>query len=228
MRLRTQSLAVLACAVALAGCAQSPLNAVTEASDTGWFSKPVDLFRKPEWATVSRQTAELGPTGPVAAEDLVSADGQCAAAPAETAAAAPTPAAAPASAPATGAGFEGGLETPGGSAPAAAPQITGAIALGMTECQAVRRAGTPSHVAVSAGESGQRRVVLTYLAGPWPGIYTFDSGRLQVVDAAPVQEKKPEPKKKPVKRIARTAAKPAPKPAPTTAAQSAPWPQAQQ
>jgi hypothetical protein len=76
----------------------------------------------------------------------------------------------------------------------------GAIALGMTECQAVRRAGNPSHVAISAAESGERRVVLTYLAGPWPGIYTFDAGRLKVVDAAPVQERKPEPKKKPVKR----------------------------
>ncbi len=202
MRLRTQSLVVLACAVALAGCAQSPLNAVTEANDTGWFSKPVDLFRKPEWATLSRQTAELGPTGPVAAEDLVGADGQCAAAPAETATAAVAPAPTPASAPATATGFEGGLEPAGGPATAAVPPVTGAIALGMTECQAVRRAGTPSHVAVTAGENGERRVVLTYLAGPWPGIYTFDSGRLKVVDAAPGQDKKPEAvkKKKPAKR----------------------------
>jgi hypothetical protein len=60
-------------------------------------------------------------------------------------------------------------------------------------------------------------VVLTYLAGPWPGIYTFDSGRLKVVDAAPVQEKKPEPKRKPVKRV-KTAAKPAP-------SASSQWPQ---
>ena len=28
--------------------------------------------------------------------------------------------------------------------------------------------------------------MLTYLTGTWPGIYTFDAGRLKVVDRAPV------------------------------------------
>jgi hypothetical protein len=85
----------------------------------------------------------------------------------------------------------------GGTAP-----VMGGIALGMTECQAVRRAGQPSHVTFSAGDKGARKVVLTYLAGPWPGIYTFDSGRLQVIEAAPVPEKptKPAPKKRPKKK----------------------------
>lgn len=208
VRLRARSIAVLACAFGLAGCAQQ-MSSITEARDTGWFSKPVELFQKPEWATIGSNTAELGPTGPVAPEDLVSADGQCAANPADAAASAGAPAATPASTPATGTGFEGGLQTGGGAAPAAAPSVTGAIALGMTECQAVRRAGGPSHVAISAGETGQRRVVLTYLSGPWPGIYTFDSGRLKVVDAAPVQEK-PQPKKKqPVKRAKAVAQSPA-------------------
>ena len=69
----------------------------------------------------------------------------------------------------------------------------------MTECQTVRRAGVPAHVAISGGEGGARHVVLTYNSGPWPGIYTFDSGRLKVVDEAPDQEKKPGPKK-PAKR----------------------------
>jgi hypothetical protein len=91
----------------------------------------------------------------------------------------------------------------------------------MTECQAVRRAGGPSHVAISAGDNGERRVVLTYLSGPWPGIYTFDGGRLKMVDGAPVQERKPEPKKKPVKRL-KTAAKPN---ASGAAQSSSPWPQ---
>jgi hypothetical protein len=187
---------MLACAAALGGCAQQ-LSSITEARDTGWFSKPVDLFRKPEWATVASNGADLNPGGPVGAEDLVSADGQCAASGAEAQAAAPV---APAAAPAAGAGFDGGLQSGPGGGAAALPQVQGAIALGMTECQAVRRAGNPSHVAVSAAENGERRVVLTYLAGPWPGIYTFDAGRLKVVDAAPVQEKKPDPRKKPVKR----------------------------
>jgi hypothetical protein len=43
-------------------------------------------------------------------------------------------------------------------------------------------------------------VVLTYMNGPWPGIYTFSAGRLKVVDrvAAPEQPK-------PAKRKARGA-----------------------
>jgi hypothetical protein len=203
VRLRACSIAMLACALAVGGCAQQ-LSSITEAHDSGWFSKPMEIFRKPEWATVSSNTAELGPSGPVAAEDLVGAEGQCAANAADGAGAQPV--ATPVSAPAPGTGFEGGLQTAPGGGPAAAPPVVGAIALGMTECQAVRRAGTPSHVAISAGENGERRVVLTYLSGPWPGIYTFNSGRLKIVDAAPGKEKKPEPKKKPVKR-AKTAAR---------------------
>ena len=61
--------------------------------------------------------------------------------------------------------------------------MSGGIALGMTECQAVRRAGTPSNVAIGAGDRGERKVVLTYLSGPWPGIYTFRDGRLKEIDA---------------------------------------------
>ncbi len=218
VRLRARSIAMFACVVALGGCAQQ-LSSITEAQDTGWFSKPMEFLRKPEWATVASNTAELTPTGPVAAEDLVSADGQCAA----NAAVAAQPAAAPTPVSASGTGFEGGLQTAPGVGPVAAP-IVGAIALGMTECQAVRRAGNPSHVAISAGETGERRVVLTYLSGPWPGIYTFDAGRLKVVDAAPVQEKKPETKKKPVKR-AKVAAKPGASAAVQPQSQ---WPQARQ
>jgi hypothetical protein len=218
VRLRARSIAMFACVVALGGCAQQ-LSSITEAQDTGWFSKPMEFFRKPEWATVASNTAELTPTGPVAAEDLVSADGQCAA----NAAVAAQPAAAPTAVSASGTGFEGGLQMGPGAGPVA-PPVVGAIALGMTECQAVRRAGNPSHVAISAGESGERRVVLTYLSGPWPGIYTFDAGRLKVVDAAPVQEKKPETKKKPVKR-AKVAAKPG---ARAAVQPQSKWPQARQ
>jgi hypothetical protein len=183
-----------ALAAALGGCAQQ-LSSLTEAQESNWFSKPVDLFRKPEWAQLSPTSADLGPSGPVGAEELVGADGQCAAGGEVVAAA---PAATPVSAPA-GTGFEGGLQS-GGAGTGPAPSIAGGIALGMTECQTVRRAGTPSHVAISAGEGGGRRVVLTYNSGSWPGIYTFDSGRLKVVDAAPGQENKPEPKKKPARK----------------------------
>lgn len=83
----------------------------------------------------------------------------------------------------------------------------GGIALGMTECEAVRRAGQPSNVTIGAGDKGARKVVVTYLSGPWPGIYTFASGRLQEIDAAPVQPKpaKAAPKKKPKRASPKTA-----------------------
>ena len=63
------------------------------------------------------------------------------------------------------------------------------------------RAGSPNNVAIGAGEKGERKVVLTYLSGPWPGIYTFNDGRLKIIDRAPEQPKpaKAAPKKKPVK-----------------------------
>ena len=84
----------------------------------------------------------------------------------------------------------------------------GGIALGMTECDAVRRAGQPNNVNIGAGDKGARKVTITYLAGSWPGIYTFESGRLKEIDAAPVQPKsqKPAPKKPKRKTPPKTAA----------------------
>jgi hypothetical protein len=69
------------------------------------------------------------------------------------------------------------------------PAVLGGVALGMTECQVVRRAGAPSNVAIGGDGRGERKVVLSYLAGTWPGIYHFQSGRLQEIDAAPEQPK---------------------------------------
>lgn len=193
-------------AVGLSGC-ENKAQVLQDNNAGGWFSKPIDILEKPDWARPTTTSAELGPTGPVKAEELVSADGSCPPAPAETAqaSAAPAPQPAPPAQPAAagkGTGFEGGLQPGGGPGTGAAPPVLGGIALGMTECEAVRRAGHPSNVAISAGQGGDRKVVLTYLDGPWPGIYTFDAGRLKEVDAAPVPEKPkaaPKKKKKPVK-----------------------------
>lgn len=195
----------LICAVLLAttvaGC-ENKAQILQDNNEGGFFSKPVDIFKKPDWARPTTNTAELGPTGPVAPEELVSADGQCAPAAPEAQAAAPAqPAPQPAAAGGPGAGFEGGLQPGGAPGAGAPPPVTGGIALGMTECEAVRRAGHPSNVAISMADGGVRRVVLTYLEGPWPGIYTFSSGRLKVVDAAPQPERpKAKPKKKAPKR----------------------------
>ena len=94
--------------------------------------------------------------------------------------------------------------TLGGVEPTA-PLVMGGIALGMTECQAVQRAGLPGNVAISASERGERKVVLTYLTGVWPGIYHFSDGRLKEIVRAPAP---PEPVKPVKKQKAKKPVKP--------------------
>jgi len=198
-----------ACAAAftVAGCKNSA-GVFEDQNDGGWFSKP--FVAKPDWARVNTGNVSLGPQGPVGPEDMVSADGQCAApaaALAQSAEANTTEAAAGGGAPSAtqaAAAPNSGLQRLESTS---APLVTGGIALGMTECQAVQRAGTPSNVAISTGDKGERKVVLTYLSGPRPGIYTFSGGRLNVVELAPEQPKsaKPAAKKTPKKKPANTA-----------------------
>ena len=66
-----------------------------------------------------------------------------------------------------------------------APLVPGGIALQMTECDVVRRAGAPEQVEIGANERGERAVVLTYMRGPRPGIYRFAGGRLVSIERAP-------------------------------------------
>lgn len=189
----------LACAagIAVTGCSGSS-NFLDSKNEGGWFTKPMDVFAKPDWARPSTAEVSLGPSGPVGPEDLVNADGSCAPAPAEAA-----QAAAPPPPPASNEPVSDRLQTGGGGAPAA-PSVMGGIALGMSECQAVRRAGQPGNVSIGADEGGERKVVLTYASGPWPGIYTFTSGRLKTIDMVPEQQKPKAPAKKP--KRARSAA----------------------
>lgn len=70
----------------------------------------------------------------------------------------------------------------------------------MTECDVVYRAGTPNSVQLGKNPNGDRTAVLTYNAGPRPGIYRFERGELMQMDR--VAEPAPAPavaKKKPVK-----------------------------
>lgn len=199
-RVNSSKLALIlgaALAAAVGGC--SNRAGVFQDTGEGWFSKPMNVFSRADGsdAAAVNKNFDLGPRGPVAAEDLVGADGRCSAA---------VVAGAPPSEPPVGsmAGDLAGSPMPAG-APAqlnvdpGTPQVVGGIALGMSECDAVRRAGVPANVNIGVGDNNDRRVVLTYLSGPWPGIYTFSSGRLKEISAAPVQPKpaaKPAPKKK--------------------------------
>jgi hypothetical protein len=81
----------------------------------------------------------------------------------------------------------------------AAPR--GGIALEMTECEVVSRAGAPENIELGTTDRGERSVTLTYTGGPRPGIYRFAGGRLYAIDRA--QEPPPEPpkaKKPPAKK----------------------------
>jgi len=192
----------------VAGCKNSA-GVFQDNNDGGWFSKPMDVFAKPDWARPDQisKAAELGPKGPAGPDDLVSADGRCGLAPQMAQAPAQPPADRPVG---SVAGDLAGQPMPAGAAAVnpGAPQVMGGIALGMTECQAVQRAGQPGNVAISSGDRGERSVVLTYLSGPWPGIYRFSDGRLKVVERAPTP---PEQPKAPVKK--KTVKKPVLKPA---------------
>ena len=165
------------------------------------FSKKVEWFKTPDWAKGTHASVNLGPHGPVAPEDLVTADGRCAAK-AEPAppAATPSPAAArPAASANVPLQANGAAPLPDRldpSSPSTGPLIARGVALGMSECDVVRRVGQPSNVSIGAGKEGVRRVVISYLGGEWPGIYEFSSGRLQTIDAVPQAEKSAKAKTK--------------------------------
>ena len=69
----------------------------------------------------------------------------------------------------------------------------GGIALQMTECEVVKRAGPPGNTEVGTTDQGERAVTLTYTSGPRPGVYRFAGGRLYAIERA--QEPPPEPPK---------------------------------
>ncbi|MBN9040279.1 MAG: hypothetical protein BGP05_19735 [Rhizobiales bacterium 62-47] len=149
----------------LGGCAGASMSDVFSSDlmskDAAWFSRPGRTFIK----NVSIETPPLTPDKPVTPDDLISADGQCAGAapPADANALSNGPAAAPTT---------------------TASATSGHVALGHTECDVVRGAGTPDNVNLS-NSAGERVVVLTYARGPRAGIYTFRAGRLSSIEKAP-------------------------------------------
>lgn len=170
--------AVLTLAAALCGCASPDLFDHSEQ----WFKRPFDITGRNAGYTFSELQESRDKRRPVGANDLVSANGACPPAPAPPQPVS-TPAAAPGSAPvaqAVGAG-----DSTAAPAAQSAPSLLGTgVALGMTECEVVRRAGTPSSVQIGSTANGDRTAVLTFDRGPHAGIYHFQGGRLKIMESA--------------------------------------------
>lgn len=170
---------------ALALAALLLLSACATPDSTQPTAKVSDVFATPDWAKSSSQKAAAQRV--ITQNDLMNADGSCpfaAEGPAQA-----TDGVAPASADATLTG-QGPL-----------PAVQGGVALGMTECQVVQRAGSPDTFNVGA-EGTDRVATLTVTRGSWPGLYRFRSGRLVSIERVEVA---------PPPRAAKTKAKPAPK-----------------
>lgn len=149
--------------IVLANCA-----APDTTQGTGKLS---DVFATPEWAKFSNSKPSAQQRA-ITPDDLVSADGRCAATPdVVTAQASP----------------EGGPETAtdalGGQG--ALPQVQGGIALAMTECQVVQRTGFPDRVDIGA-EGTTRVTTVTITHGSAPGLYRFRGGRLVSIERVDV------------------------------------------
>lgn len=203
------------------------------------------VFDKPDWAVSSWDLAgsQKKTAREVKPEELVGADGLCASlAPAQPPEPAPplpsdvAPTPPPVISMSNSFTSEGRSPVAAAPAPAPGPQsggapsLTGGIALDMTECQVVQRAGIiADRVEIGANERNERAVTLTFMRGERPGIYRFVAGRLVSIERGPTPPPEPKPVKqaKPAKKIAKPAA---PKPAdnwpsdpkPSNAVQSAP------
>lgn len=156
---------------------------------------PVSPFAKPDWARGSSDKGKpLLP--PVAADELIDADGRCAGGKPATAATVATAASESETSTA------GSPDAPPMSGIGDMPTVVGGIGLGMSECEVTRRAGFPDNVNVGA-EGDERSVTLAYMRGTWPGIYRFRAGRLVSIErvAMPEPEKPKKPGKKPTKPV---------------------------
>jgi len=163
-------------AVAAVGCALVACSSDLGLNNVTLVPKPETLLRKPDWTSFSGGKNEFA-LRPVTAADLVNAAGQCA----------------------------GEGEQAGSDPTAGAPSVAGGIALQMTECDVVRRAGAVDKIDFGSDDRGERIVALTYLRGPWPGIYRFAGGRLVSIDRAPTPPPAPaKSQKAPAKKPAGT------------------------
>lgn len=171
---RSGLFAALTLAAALSGCANSNVFDQNER----WFSRPFDWSGRNGGYTFSELQETKDRQQAATPADLVDANGACPPAPNAPAAAAVPPSA----------------EGPG-VMPTAAPTTDSllgqGVALGMTECEVVYRAGAPSSVQIGTGPNGGRTAVLTFNGGPRAGIYRFEGGRLMDMDGVQTAEEAP-------------------------------------
>jgi hypothetical protein len=155
----------------------------------------VEQITRPDWLTFDggKEDFQLRPIGPT---DLVDANGRCAATAQD--------AAAVNAAAATARQRNLGPGAPRESLPdqeaEMAPLQGGGIALQMTECDVVNRAGAPERLEIGTMEGGARAVTITYIRGQRPGIYRFTNGRLYSIERAPEPPPSARPKGKPAKK----------------------------
>lgn len=173
---RKPLLTLLLLGPALAGCSGA---SDLMSRDADWFSRTGRVFIR----NVSIETPPLSQEKAVTPDELVAADGGCP-----------------------------GMAAPGGGANALAdgaagsppPSTTGTVALGHTECDVVRGIGAPDSVNLSSNPRGERMAVVTWLRGPRAGIYTFNAGRLSMVERAPEPAASPKVAKPKAKKKAAT------------------------
>jgi len=172
---------------------------------------PSDFFSGPSWMTnVSNQGSTF--SRKVTPDDFIRPDGSCpgmAVGPAVVAADAPSPLD-PVTPTPVPAGSSPGAPvplntTPGGASPGApaapgapaggTPIVFSGIALGMTECDVVKRLGPVVAPRIGSNDRGERAVELTYIQGPRPGTYRFVAGRLISMERVPEPPAAAKPKK---------------------------------
>lgn len=160
---RVAALAVLTMSAALAGCSSVDFDAHE------WFLRPADFFGHNAGGYSYSELKETQQLRPITPNDLVNTDGSCPAPPPMPAPPAQT---APGVAP----------DAAAAASPDASSLLGSGVALGMSECDVVYRAGQPTSVQLGQTSYGARSAVLTFQSGPRPGIYRFEGGRLMEMD----------------------------------------------
>ena len=182
---RSGVLIALGIAVALSGCANIDFE-----TQQAWFAKPLDLFGRNAGYTFSELQETKQRQRPVTANDLVNGNGTCPPRPATQA-----PPVSPG----------GQAATPPATAGDTNSLLGGGVALGMSECDVVFRAGQPSSVQIGKNANGDRTAVLTYSSGPRPGIYHFERGALLEMDRVAASPPGPQVVKKKSAKSAKSA-----------------------